>query len=73
MTARDLLQMLQSQIDRESQFVENEIQMTPVHDYGKKCVSHVMAPIENKTKLLKVTIEELCIYDGLETHEHLVP
>ena len=57
--------MLQSQVDRESQFIENEIQMTPVHDQGKKCVSHFMAPVENKTKLFKVVIEEVCVYEGL--------
>ena len=65
MTARELLQMLQTQVSADSEINQSDITMTQVYDKGDGCVARILAPLENKTRVLEITVKEICVHDGL--------
>lgn len=64
MTAKSILQSLKSNLERESQFSEENV-LVQMQASEKAYKVTVLIPIEGKVRLIEVTAKDLGISDGI--------
>ncbi len=67
MTAKEFLKGIKQDLETRVVFDDSETQVTPIYSTDNKAVTRILRTIEGQTEVIQVTVERLCVYQGLAT------